>query len=147
MRLSDILRDKPARLVTLPPTAPVVQAAVLMKLEGVGAILVCDARRRVLGVLSERDLVLGLAALGADVVTLTVGELMSTGGPTASLDDSIRDVMRTMTERRARHVPVLDGEEVAGVVSIGDVLKSRLAEKIQENAVLQDIARINHHHA
>jgi CBS domain-containing protein len=147
MRLSDILRQKPDRVVTLPPTAPVMQAALLMKIEGVGAALIRDDKHRVLGVLSERDLVLGLASLGADVVTLSVGELMSTNPPTATPDDSVRDVMHTMTERRARHVPVLDGEEVAGVVSIGDLLKSRLAEKIQENAVLLDIARVNHHHA
>jgi CBS domain-containing protein len=61
--------------------------------------------------------------------------------PTASPADPIQDVMRTMTERRARHLPVVENGRVIGVVSIGDVMKSRLSEKIQENAVLQDLAR------
>jgi CBS domain-containing protein len=145
MRLSEILREKPARVVSLPPTAPVVQAATLMMIEGVGAIVICDERRRVVGVLSERDLVLGLASQGAELVSMTVGELMSMDPPTAAPGDAVRDVMRTMTERRARHIPVLDGGELTGMISIGDVLKSRLAEKIQENAVLQDFARARLH--
>lgn len=67
---------------------------------------------------------------------------MSVSGPTARPSDSIVQVMRAMTERRARHIPVLDGEAVVGVVSIGDLLKARLAEKAQENAILQELARV-----
>jgi CBS domain-containing protein len=111
-----------------------------MLLERVGAILICDGGR-VLGVLSERDLALAVAVRGSELFKLTVGDLMSVEAPTATPDDSIRDVIQTMTEKRARHMPVLQGDSVVGMVSIGDVLKSRLAEKIQENAVLQDLAR------
>jgi CBS domain-containing protein len=141
VRLSEVLRSKPDRVVTLPPTAPLVQAAALMKVEGVGAVLICDERRRVLGVLSERDLALAIAAMGRALFELSVGEVMTVDAPTASPNDPVQSVMRTMTEQRARHMPVIEDGAVVGIVSIGDVLKSRLAEKIQENAVLQDLAR------
>lgn len=140
MRLREVLRDKPHRVITLPRKASVSEASALMLLERVGAILICEGGC-VLGVLSERDLALAVAVRGPGLFKLTVGELMSANVPTATPDDSVRDVMQTMTEKRARHVPVIEGEAVVGMVSIGDVLKSRLAEKIQENAVLQDLAR------
>jgi CBS domain-containing protein len=141
MRLSEVLRSKPVRIVSLPPSASAVEAAALMKEEEVGAVLICDARRRIVGILSERDLAVAIAAYGPDLSRQRVSELMSVGGPTASPEDSVQDAMRTMTERRARHMPVIDGEAVVGVVSVGDLLKSRLVEKNQENAVLQDLAR------
>jgi CBS domain-containing protein len=141
MRLSEVLSSKPDRLVTLPPTAPVADAAALMELQGVGAVLVCDGRRRVLGLVSERDLALAVGAWGKEMFELCVGEMMTVGGPTAAPTDAVQNVMRIMTEQRVRHMPVIEGGVVVGIVSIGDVLKSRLAEKIQENAVLQDLAR------
>jgi CBS domain-containing protein len=144
MRLSEVLRGKPDRLVTLPPTAPIKQASMLMKREGVGAVLVCDERRRVLGVVSERDLALAVVALGQSMFELSVGDLMSQDPPTASPDDAVQSVMRVMTEQRARHMPVVEDAVVVGMVSIGDLLKSRLAEKIYENEVLLDISRVRH---
>jgi CBS domain-containing protein len=144
VRLFEILRDKPFRLIALPPTATALEAADLMKTEQVGAILVLDAGSRLLGQVSERDLVLGLAADGSTLPRRRVAEVMSVDGPTARPNDSVLHVMRIMTERRARHVPVLDGDAVIGVVSIGDVLKARLAEKIQENAILQELAQVRH---
>jgi CBS domain-containing protein len=142
MRLFEILRDKPFRLIALPPTAAAIDAAALMKAEHVGAVLVLDDAARLLGVVSERDLVLGVAADGPTLFRRRVAELMSVGGPTARPSDSVLHVMRAMTERRARHVPVLDGDTVVGVISIGDLLKARLAEKTQENAILQELAQV-----
>ena len=142
MRLSDILRQRPRRLVSLPPSSSAVEAAALMKSENVGAILVRDDRGRLLGVLSERNLALAIATQGARLFRSRIGELMSVGGPTAAPQDAIRDVVRVMTERRARHMAVLDGEVVVGVVSVGDLLKARLAEKIEENSMLLDLARL-----
>jgi CBS domain-containing protein len=142
MRLFEILRDKPFRLIALPPTATAIDAAALMKAEHVGAVLVLDDAGRLLGMMSERDLTLGVAADGPAFFRRRVAELMSVGGPTARPSDSVLHVMRTMTERRARHIPVLDGDTVVGVVSIGDLLKARLAEKVQENAILQELAQV-----
>ena len=142
MRLSDILGQRPRRLVSLPPSATVVEAAALMKSENVGAVLVRDDRGRLLGVVSERNLALAIATRGARLFRSRIGDVMSVAGPTATPGDAIRDVVRVMTERRARHVPVLDGETVVGIVSVGDLLNARLAEKIEENAVLQDLIRL-----
>jgi CBS domain-containing protein len=140
MRLNEVLRNKPDHVIILSPQASVTQASALMMTERVGAVLVCEGGR-ILGILSERDLALAVAELGPDLFGRCVAELMSVEVPTAAPGDAVIDVMRMMTEKRARHVPVVDGEAVVGLVSIGDVLKSRLAEKIQENAVLQDLAR------
>lgn len=141
MRLSEILRDKPPRIVGLPPSATAIDAAVLMRTEKVGAIIVRDYQGRLLGLVSERDLALAIATHGAALFRVRLSELMSTHGPTARPNEAIRDVTRTMTDRRARHVPVIDDGRVVGVVSIGDLLKARLAEKTEENAVLLDLAR------
>jgi CBS domain-containing protein len=142
MKVSDILRERPRPLVSLPPSATPVEAATLMSAENVGAVLVRDDRGRLLGVLSERNLALAIAACGARLFRIRIGELMAVTRPTAAPGDAIRDVMRVMTERRARHIPVLDGETLVGVVSVGDLLKARLAEKMEEIAVLQDLARV-----
>lgn len=141
MRVSELLNKKGSDVVSLPPIASVLQAADLIKRKTVGAILIRDDRGQVLGVLSERDLVVAIAELGQNVFSYPVGELMSTSVPTTSPSDAVRDVMRIMTERRARHIPVVEAGNVVGVISIGDVLKSRLAEQVQENAVLHDVAR------
>ena len=140
MRLNQVLQSKPDHVVILSPKASVSQASALMMTERVGAILVCEGGR-ILGILSERDLAVAISVRGTELFGLRIGELMSVEVPTAAPGDAVIDVMRMMTEKRARHVPVVDGESVVGMVSIGDVLKSRLAEKIQENAVLQDLAR------
>lgn len=134
MRLSEVLRDKPGGVVTLPPTASVVEAAALMQAEGVSAVLVCVDARHVLGVLSERDLALATAAFGREFFDLCIGELVTTDAPTASPTDAVRSIMQVMTERRAAHVTVIEDGVVTGVVSLGDLLQSRLAEMTLENA-------------
>jgi CBS domain-containing protein len=138
MQLQEVLRNKPDHVVTLPPSASLTKASALMLLERVGAVVVCEGER-ILGILSERDLAVAIAVRGPDLFSRRVGELMSVV-PIATPADSVRDVMRTMTEKRAGHIPVVDGASVVGVVSLGELLRSRLAEKIQENAVLQDLA-------
>jgi CBS domain-containing protein len=137
MRLQEVLRDKPDHVVTLPPKTPVSQASAMMLLERVGAVLVCEGAC-ILGILSERDLAVAIAVYGPGLFSLSVGELMSINVPSATPGDAVSDVMRTMMETRAGHVPVVDGESVVGMVSLGEV---RLAEKVQENAALQDLAR------
>jgi CBS domain-containing protein len=140
MRLSEILGERPRRLVSLPRTATAIEAAALMKSDNVGAVIVRDDDGQLIGVLSERNLALAIATRGARLFRSPIGELMSIVRATATPDDLIHDVMRMATERRVRHIPVLDGETVIGVVSVGDLLKARLAEKIEENDVLQDLA-------
>ena len=133
MRLQEILRGKADHAVTLPPSAALTTAAALMLLERVGAVVIYEGQR-ILGILTERDLAVAIAVRGPDLFSRCVGELMSVDVPIATPADCVRDVMRTMTEKRARHIPVVEGATVVGVVSLGDVLTSRLADKIQESA-------------
>lgn len=141
MRISDILKDKNHRLVTVPGSAQISHAVSLMHVERVGALIVRSANGRLLGILSERDVVLGLDIYGGALLAMSVDDVMTLGVPTATPSDSIAETMKVMTDRRARHLPVIEDGLVIGLVSIGDITKYRLAEKTEENSVLQDMAK------
>ena len=143
MRVQDILRTKNAKLVSISPDASVRQAAAKIIDERVGMLLVIDAREVLVGLLSERDIVRFVATRGGDALASRVKAVMADISLTASPDDPVAEVMREMTDQRARHVPVLSERKLVGVISIGDILKSRLAEKDQEAAVLRDMARVS----
>jgi CBS domain-containing protein len=141
VRISQILQTKRADLVVISRNSSIHVAISLMKRERVGALVVVDAARRLIGVLSERDVIHSLASDGAQVLQHEVGELMRTAGPVLKLQDTVQSAMRVMTLNGARHVPVVDGEGMIGVVSMGDIVKSRLDEITQENGTLRDLAR------
>jgi CBS domain-containing protein len=142
MRIRQILQSKRLDVVVIAPDSTIRAAINLMKQERVGSLVVIDSNRHLLGVLSERDVIHSLATEGADVLQRDVGSIMRRDGPVATLEDTVQFAMQVMTEKRARHVPVVNRDRIIGVVSIGDIVKSRLNEKIQENEVLQDIALI-----
>ena len=142
MRISDILAEKNRKLVSIAPGTAIRRAVVLMAAERVGALVVQDLDGRLLGTVAEHGIVDGLARWGGHLLEMSVREIMVSDGPTVSRADAVTAAMRIMTERRARHLPVMTGTEVVGLISVGDVLKSRLAEKTEENTVLQDIARL-----
>lgn len=142
MRISDILAEKNRKLISIAPETSVAQAVALMAAERVGALVVQDRDVRLLGIVSEHGIIDGLARWGGQLLEMSVCEIMVVNGPTVSPVDTAIAAMRTMTERRARHLPVTTGTQVVGLISVGDVLKSRLAEKTEENTVLQDIARM-----
>jgi CBS domain-containing protein len=141
MRISQILTMKRKDLVSVSPAATLRGAVKLMKREHVGAVLVLDADQRLLGVLSERDIVHSLDSEIGDAFERPVLEVMRRENPVASAQDTVQSVMQTMTATRARHVPIVEWGRVIGIVSIGDIVKSCLEEKNQENMVLQDLAR------
>jgi CBS domain-containing protein len=141
MRVSQILPRKPADVVHVGPAATMRVAIELMKRHGVGSVLVLEHDHRLLGVLSERDVVHALASEAVNLLDRPVIGYVRNDGPTAAPDDTVQSVMEVMTATRARHVPVIQYGRVVGIVSIGDVVKSCLNERIQENAVLQEIAR------
>ena len=143
MRISQILRTKRADVVIIAPDATIRSAVDLMTRERVGALVVVDEEQRLLGVVCERDIIQNLDFEGADLMGTLVCKVMRTDGPVANLEDTVRSVMEVMTAARARHVPVVEYGRPIGIVSIGDVVKSRLDETIQENSVLQDIARVH----
>ena len=92
------------------------------------------------GIISERDLAYGLATYGDKLLSMCVSELMTKAVIVCTPEDSIAEVMNVMTQQRIRHLPVKDGEQLIGIISIGDVLKNRLGEMQLEANVLRDIA-------
>lgn len=140
-RVSQILSKKRATLVQVAPTALVATAVGLMKHHRVGSVLILDQYGGLIGVLSERDLVHAFASDPMNLLNRTVLEIARTGVPTASPEDTVQSVMEVMTATHSRHVPVIQFGRVVGLVSIGDVVKSRIEEQTRENAVLQEIAR------
>jgi len=141
MKVSDILAAKSRKLVAVASQTTIRRAVAIMATEHVGALVVEDLDGRLLGVVSEHGVVDGLARRGAHLLDMSMGEIMVADGPTVSPDDSVISAMQLMTERRARHLPVIADGGLVGLISVGDVLKSRLAEKTEEVTVLQDIAR------
>ncbi|MDB5584189.1 MAG: uncharacterized protein JWR80_9365 [Bradyrhizobium sp.] len=142
MRILDILAEKNRKLLSIAPETATRRAVALMASEHVGALVVQDVDGHLLGIVSEHGIIEGLARRGGHLLEVSVRELMVSDGPTVSPSDSVLTAMRTMTERRARHLPVTADTKVVGLVSVGDLLKSRLVEKTEENTVLQDIARL-----
>lgn len=122
-------------------SATVREAVALMKRHHIGSVLIVEEGDRLLGVLSERDVVYALAAEAANVLDRPAIDYAHRDAPIATPEDTVQSVMELMTATRARHIPVIKFGRVAGIVSIGDVVESSLNEKIQENAVLQEIAR------
>jgi CBS domain-containing protein len=143
MLISQILRAKRPGVVTIPPETSVRAAMALMTREHVGALIVVNEDERLLGVVSERDIIHGLDSEGTDLMRAAVSSIMRTDGPTATLEDTVQSIMEVMTVTRARHIPVVKYRRPIGIVSTGDVIKSRLDETIRENSVLQDMARVH----
>jgi CBS domain-containing protein len=143
MRISQILRSKRSDVVVISPDATLRTAIALMTRERVGALVVVDEEQHLLGVVSERDIIQSLDLDAPDLTVTLVRAVMRTDGPVATLEDSLQSVMEVMTATRARHVPIVKYGRPIGIVSIGDVVKSRLDETMQENSVLQDIARVH----
>jgi CBS domain-containing protein len=141
MRVNQILSAKRSDVVHVAPSASIGTAVGLMTNEHVGAVLVLDQDGGLVGVISERDVVHGLASDPAGLLNRAVIEIVRKDGPVTALQDTVQSVMEVMTATRTRHVPVVQHGRVIGIVSIGDIVKSRLDEKTQENAVLQEIAR------
>jgi len=129
MSVSTILRRKPPTIVTIEETATVGDAAQRLAQHKIGALPVMGAGGRLAGIISERDVVRGVAARGGDVLNEPVASLMTAGVETATEAESIGDVMQRMSKGRFRHMPVLKDGRLVGMISIGDVVKQRLDEQ------------------
>lgn len=140
MHVAHLLKAKGADVVAVPPSATMEVAARRPRLENIGALVVSADGRSLDGIVTERDLTNGIAAHGRDACDRPISSMMTSPVVTCSPEDSLASVARIMTERRLRHLPVVDGGRLAGIVSIGDVLKSRLDEIQMETRVLRDIA-------
>lgn len=141
MLVSSVLKTKGASVITVDPDQVIWSVLRRYQRHGVGALVVTDDDGKLIGMLSERDLVNGLAAKGKDFLDLRVADVMSTRIPTCEPSDTITNVMAVMTDRRTRHLPVLDRGRLCGLISIGDVVKARLGDVELENQILRDLAR------
>ena len=138
MKVEGILQNKGREVETVRPDAKVLMALHRMRMQNVGSLVVSRDGVRVEGVLSERDVVRGLARHGADLLDMSVVAVMSRNVPVCSPDDSLTSVMAQMTRTRNRHVPVVEDGCLCGIVSVGDVVKHRLEELELETHVLRD---------
>jgi CBS domain-containing protein len=143
MKVASILEAKGAHVVTVRPNETIQHAAAKLRLEGVGALIVSHDGVTLDGIVTERDITKGFADFGADLASKHVRDLMEWGVLTCKPDDGIAYVARLMTNRRLRHLPVTDGSRLAGIVSVGDILKYRLDEVELESRVMQDVAIAN----
>jgi CBS domain-containing protein len=138
MTVEMILRAKGREVETIGGEATVTMAIHVLTTKGIGALVVSSDGERVDGVVSERDIVRGLARFGADILGMRVSEIISRPVPACAPSDSVRHVMAEMTRTRQRHLLVVDETKLAGIVSIGDVVKRRLEELELETNVLRD---------
>jgi CBS domain-containing protein len=140
MKVADILRIKGSAVKTVPPHETALLASGHLRTAQIGALVVSTDGNSIEGIVSERDIAHGLATHRDRLPTIPVSKLMTKAVVVCSPEDSITDVMKLMTQRRARHVPVKDGDQLVGIISIGDVLKQRLEELQEEADVLRDYA-------
>ena len=138
MLIGQILAAKGSDVVTTRPDASVADVVRLLKEKRIGAVVVTDARGNVVGIISERDVALGLADHGAALLDKKVRQIMTKDVVTCAPDDGVEKLMQTMTEGRFRHLPVVQDGRMVGIISIGDVVKHRLQELETEAHLLHD---------
>jgi CBS domain-containing protein len=138
MIVKAILSAKGGDVISIDPTATLDTAVKTLAEHKIGALLVLGTDRRVIGILSERDIVRALAERGAGVLSEPLAQVMTRKVITCSESDSVGVLMERMTTGKFRHLPVIEDDRVIGVVSIGDVVKHRLQEIEQESAALRD---------
>jgi CBS domain-containing protein len=137
MRIADILRGKGSSVATVAPTATLADLIGDLARYNVGALPVVDEGGRLVGIVSERDVVRQLHAHGAEVLRVQVAEFMTAGVTTCAPTDKVADLARVMTEGRFRHLPVVVDGSLAGIVSIGDLVKARIDLLESERQQLQ----------
>lgn len=138
MRISDVVRHKGQEVVTVRSDATVKELLALLAEHRIGAIVVSDADGAVDGIVSERDVVRHLNSGGSEVLDGPVGTIMTREVHTCGPDDDLVDLASSMTERRIRHVPVVADGRLSAIVSIGDVVKSRIDTLQAEASALRD---------
>ena len=138
MRIQDVLRHKGSAVATVPPETSVLELLAALSQHGVGALVVSADGRQVDGIVSERDVVRRLHDSGADLLSRPVSSIMTESVHTCAPEDLIDDLMRAMTERRIRHIPVVVDGTLRGIVSIGDIVKFRIDELETERRQLEN---------
>ncbi len=132
MTVASILRHKGRDVASVSPRARVTEIVQVLAERRIGAVLVRDAANQLLGIVSERDVVRCLAREGINTMDMTAAQLMTSVLHTVTVNTTVQSAMTRMTGSRVRHLPVLDGDDVVGMISIGDVVAALLAQQAQE---------------
>lgn len=127
MKIRTILATKGMNTISMHPEQTVKEAVLLLTEHNIGAIMVVDADGKMVGILSERDVIRELTRHG-DIMTRPISSVMTSNVVTGTPQDDLKSVLQTMTERRFRHLPIMDQGSLIGIVSIGDVVKAQLDE-------------------
>lgn len=144
MNVRKIIGDKPIQSVETISAQETLGAAVaILAAKKIGALIVGDGKEGVAGILSERDIVRRLAAEGAACLMAPVASAMTKAVISCAPTDSAHSVMEKMTDGRFRHMPVMEGGRLVGVISIGDVVKARMAEIELENRAMEEMIKGN----
>jgi CBS domain-containing protein len=142
MTVQNILKIKgDGAVVTVPASSSLSDAAAVLSSRRIGAVVVSDDGQRPLGILSERDIVRELGRRGVACMTDQVSKIMTAKLITCTRSDRATEVMQKMTDGRFRHMPVMDGDVMVGFISIGDVVKARLAELSMEKDALEGMIK------
>ena len=137
MIVKSIIDSKGRDVVTLEPAASLDNAAKLMAERRIGALVVLGADDRVVGILSERDIVRAISERGATAMQEQVSQVMTRKVASCTLDETIHSIMERMTAGKFRHLPVIEQGKLIGIISIGDVVKLRIVEMEQESDALK----------
>jgi len=138
MTVRAIVCRKGTDVVTIDPTASLVSAAKTLATHRIGAVIITGADRQVVGILSERDIVRALAERGSSALEEPVGQVMTRKVVTCSETDTVGEIMERMTAGKFRHLPVVERGRLAGLISIGDVVKYRLKQMEHESKALHE---------
>jgi CBS domain-containing protein len=141
MIVKDILAQKGGDILTIEPSATLAAATKMLAQRRIGALVVTGADRRIVGIISERDIVRVLDQKGTAVLDAPIAETMTRKVVTCAVSDTIAVIMERMTEGKFRHVPVVEQGRLVGIISIGDVVKARLGELEREHDALRDYIR------
>jgi CBS domain-containing protein len=141
MTVAAILKDKTSGVISVRPDDGIETVCQKLADKGIGAVMVLRSDGGIAGILSERDIVRGLAMIGTDLLQQSADTIMTRNVMVCSSHDTIEDVMHLMTKRRIRHLPVVDNSKLVGMISIGDVVKRRIADtEMEAEAMRQYIA-------
>ena len=141
MTIHSILTRKGSTVCTIEPTASIADAAKSLADHGIGALVVMGDEGQTVGIISERDIVRAVSAMGGAALKTRAAEVMTRKVMICSRNDKLVDLMRRMTEGKFRHFPVVEEGRLVGIVSIGDVVKSRLEELQQESNAMSEYIR------
>ena len=138
MLVSALIKEKGAGVITTGPATTVSEVADIIARERIGAVVVTEQDDQVVGIISERDIVNGLSKRGTGLLDLPISDIMTRDVFTCATTEDVNQLRREMTNRRARHIPIVEEGKLIGIISIGDIVKNRLDELESETKQMRD---------